>query len=131
MPGTRFGYVIVYVAAVGESVDFYQRAFGLELRFLHESGAYAEMESGATALAFADESASPKGVEVALNRQDRPSAGIELAFVVDDVEAAYQRAVDAGAEKLQAPKSTPWGQVVAYVRDAGGVLVELCSAIER
>ncbi len=131
MSGTRFGYVIVYVASVAGSVDFYRRAFGLELRFVHESGAYAEMETGATALAFAVESAFPEGVELAANRRERPCAGVEVALVVDDVEAAYAQALGAGAGAVQAPTSKPWGQIVAYVRDADGLLVELCSAIER
>ncbi len=131
MSGTRFGYVIVYVASVTESVDFYRRAFGLALRFVHESGTYAEMETGETALAFAVESAFPKGVELAVNRIPGPCAGVEVALVVDDVEAAYETALGAGAGAVQAPTSKPWGQVVAYVRDVDGLLVELCSAIER
>ena len=28
------------------------------------------------------------------------------------------------------PHAKPWGQVVAYVRDLNGFLVELCSAME-
>ena len=38
---------------VAQAVAFYERAFGLTRRFVHESGTYAEMETGATALAFA------------------------------------------------------------------------------
>jgi hypothetical protein len=34
------------------SVEFFEKAFGLERRFVHESG-YGEMETGTTALAFA------------------------------------------------------------------------------
>lgn len=51
----KLGYVILYVANVPATVDFYEKAFGLQHRFLHESGQYAEMETGATALAFAAE----------------------------------------------------------------------------
>ena len=49
----RFGYTILYVADVAGSVEFYERAFGLERRLLHGSGQYAELETGSTALAFA------------------------------------------------------------------------------
>ena len=48
----KLGYVIVYVADVAATVAFYERAFSLKRRFVHESGQYAEMETGATALAF-------------------------------------------------------------------------------
>ena len=131
MRGVRLGYVIIYVAGVAETVDFYERAFGLQRRFLHDSGAYAEMETGGTALAFADESAAPAGVELGRNRLDKPCAGAEIALVVDDVEVAYRRALEAGAIATGAPETKPWGQVVSYVRDTNGVLVELCSEISR
>ena len=48
----KFGYTIVYVADVAASLAFFERAFGLATRFVHESG-YGELETGATALAFA------------------------------------------------------------------------------
>jgi catechol 2,3-dioxygenase-like lactoylglutathione lyase family enzyme len=51
----KLGYIIVYVPDVAQSVAFYENAFGLVRRFMHESGQYAEMDTGATALAFASE----------------------------------------------------------------------------
>jgi catechol 2,3-dioxygenase-like lactoylglutathione lyase family enzyme len=48
----KFGYTIVYVPDVLASVEFFEKAFGLKRRFLHESG-YGEMDTGTTALAFA------------------------------------------------------------------------------
>ena len=48
----QLGYVILYVPDVTAAVSFYEAAFGLSPRFIHESGQYAEMETGATALAF-------------------------------------------------------------------------------
>lgn len=55
--------------------------------------------------------------------------GIELAFTADDVDAAYAQAVMMGAIPVKEPAAKPWGQVVAYVRDLNGVLVELCSVM--
>jgi len=51
----RRGEVILYLADVAKTVAFYERAFGLERRLVHASGTCAEMEIGATALAFAEE----------------------------------------------------------------------------
>ena len=34
----RLGYVILYVPDVAAAVEFYERAFGLSRRFVHESG---------------------------------------------------------------------------------------------
>jgi uncharacterized glyoxalase superfamily protein PhnB len=51
----------------------------------------------------------------------------EIALVTDDVAAAVERAVAAGASLVQAPKDMPWGQTIAYVGDVNGFLVELCT----
>jgi lactoylglutathione lyase len=126
----KLGYVILYVQDVPATVDFYEKAFGLQRRFLHESNTYAEMETGATALAFAVESlAKDNGLTVRPNRVKDDAAGVEVALVTTDVQATYERAVKAGALAAQPPKQKPWGQTVGYVRDINGVLVELCTPI--
>jgi catechol 2,3-dioxygenase-like lactoylglutathione lyase family enzyme len=48
----RYGYTIIYVPDVAAALAFYEQAFGLVRRFLHESGQYGELETGATVLAF-------------------------------------------------------------------------------
>lgn len=126
----KLGYVILYVPDVAGAVTFYEKAFGLAHRFVHESGQYAEMETGATALAFASEemvSTSCHGFR--RNRPRDEAAGAEVAFVTADVPASYKRAVDAGAVPLVEPMTKPWGQVVSYVRDLNGFLVEVCSEV--
>jgi len=52
----KFGYTIVYVESVSETLTFYKEAFGFETRFLHESGQYGELETGETTLAFSSHS---------------------------------------------------------------------------
>ena len=49
----NFAYTILYVDNVDETLSFYESAFGFKRKFLHESGDYGELESGATTLAFA------------------------------------------------------------------------------
>lgn len=125
----RFAYVILYVPNVEAALSFYQRAFGLSRRFLHESGQYGELETGATALAFADERATPTSHSFALNRLDATAAGAEVAMVVSDVQQAFAHALEAGASPVLAPAVMPWGQTISYVRDLNGFLVELCSDV--
>ncbi|MFZ5446833.1 MAG: VOC family protein [Myxococcota bacterium] len=129
MNAPTLGYVILYVPRVEASLSFYERAFGLARRFLHESGSYGELETGATALAFADETFTPTKGQFALNRPKTPAAGAELGLVVADVAQAWQRALEAGAVPVVEPVTKPWGQTVAYVRDLDGFLVELCTAM--
>ena len=130
-PQPKLGYEIIYVPDVAGAVSFYERAFGVPPRFAHESGMYAEMETGATALAFADELSTPNHGAFESNRVDQQAAGAEVAFVVEDVRAAFDRAVSHGAAVVTEPVDKPWGQTISYVRDLNGFLVELCSAVQH
>lgn len=125
----RLAWTILYVPDVPATLEFYERAFGLTRRFLHEGNDWGELETGGTALAFAAESLTEESLGYRLNRPDQRPAGAEVAFVTDDVAAAYARAIDAGAMAVQAPVEKPWGQIVSYVRDCNGFLVELCTAV--
>jgi catechol 2,3-dioxygenase-like lactoylglutathione lyase family enzyme len=49
----KYGYTTVYVSSVEETLEFYHRAFGFEIKFGHESKAYGELDTGETILAFA------------------------------------------------------------------------------
>jgi lactoylglutathione lyase len=127
----KFGYTISYVPDVRSSLAFFEAAFGLATRFLHESGTYGELDTGETTLAFADHALGEmnfKGGHVAAHTSAQP-LGMEIALVTDDVYAAHRRAVDAGATELSAPVQKPWGQVVSYVRCPDGMLVELCTPV--
>lgn len=127
----KFGYTIVYVPSVESSLAFFEAAFGLPRRFLHESGDYGELATGETTLAFAS---------LELGQQNFPAGyvpvyttatpvGVELAFIADSVPEAHRAALSAGAIEVCAPETKPWGQVVSYVRCPDGVLVELCTAV--
>lgn len=130
MVSMKLGYTIIYVADVPATVAFYDKAFGIKARFVHESNLYAELDTGSTALAFAGEPMSAMN-ELAIrpNRKADVAAGFEIAFVTDDPAAAYLKALAAGASAVKPPAQKPWGQLVGYVRDLNGCLVELCSPI--
>lgn len=125
----KFGYTIIYVASVADALAFYEQAFGLQRRFLHESGQYGELETGATALAFASLELGHAhfGAGYAPVSAAAVPPGIELALVTEDVAAAYEKALAAGAIAITAPAQQPWGQTVAWVRAKEGTLIELCS----
>ncbi len=46
----KLGCTIVYVPEVSASLAFFENAFGLKRKFLHESGTYGEMDTGETTL---------------------------------------------------------------------------------
>lgn len=122
----KFRWVIVYVPDLEATMSFYERAFGLERRFVSEDGGYGELATGDTRIGFATQTMSEGAIEggvVGLDPQSKPQA-TEFGFATDDVESAFKRAVDAGAIPVSEPEQKPWGQTVAYVRDLNGMLVE-------
>jgi lactoylglutathione lyase len=123
------GWTILHVPDVAKAVAFYERAFGLKRRFADPKGEYAEMETGATVLAFSAHSLVDR-----LGTHAEPAAGaaphgFEIALVTDagSVEAAWRRAVEAGAVPVKPLERMPWGQLVGFVRDPDGFLVEICT----
>ena len=125
----RFGYTILYVVDVAASLDFYERALGQRRRFVHESGQYAELDTGETVLALAAHELAAANLP-GVYRPERPPEtrpAFEVCFVTDDVQGAFDRAIAEGAEAVTPPQTKPWGQHVAYVRDPDGNLVELAS----
>lgn len=125
----KLAWVIRYVPDAGATADFYGRAFGLATRF-DAGGDFIAMETGSTVLAFAREGfVGGMGLDFAPTRPDARPPAEEIAFEVEDVPAAHARALAAGGVEVKAPAEKPWGQVVSYLRDPNGALVELCTAV--
>ncbi|NJR32199.1 MAG: VOC family protein, partial [Chamaesiphon sp. CSU_1_12] len=79
----KFGYTIIYVPDVEASLAFFEKAFGLSRRFLHESGDYGELNTGETTLAFAAHDLGAMNLSagyLAASSSNQP-LGIEVAFV--------------------------------------------------
>jgi uncharacterized glyoxalase superfamily protein PhnB len=127
----RLGYTILYVEDVARAIDFYERAFGLARRFVTDDGTYGEMETGETTLSFASHTLAGGFIPGGYRRNDptEPPAGVEIGLVTDDVPAAWNAALAAGATGVSPPETKPWGQTVAYVRDLEGMLVEICTPV--
>ena len=124
----RLRYTILYVEDVAASLAFYERAFGLRTQMLHESGDYGQLDTGNTALSFSSRKLMRSlGKTPAPPDPQRPT--FEVAFEVDDVDAAFARAREAGAKVVQEPRDEPWGQRTSYVTDPEGYLVEICSPV--
>ncbi len=126
----KLGWTLIYVADVAATVTFYEAAFKLRRRFVHESGMFAEMETGETTLSFAANAmAELNGLRIRPNAPGDLAPGFELCLVSDDPDGAFAHAVAAGATPEKTVTEKPWGQRVGYVRDLNGCLVELCSPV--
>jgi uncharacterized glyoxalase superfamily protein PhnB len=132
----QFRYTGFFVDDVPATVAFYGKAFGFRLRYMHPSSGYAELETGDTLLCFVGDAfvqgAGLLGSMVyAPNKADADPAAAQVAFVTDDMEADWARALAAGASIVKPPEAKPWGQTAGYLRDCNGVLVELSTRSPR
>lgn len=127
----KFSHVIYYIKDIEGTLKFYQNAFGITSRYVHESGSYAELETGAVALAFVTENMIDTLLPNGYYKNDptKVPAGCEIVFTSNNVQETFENALKAGATQVAAPEVKPWGQTVAYVRDPEGILVEIASVM--
>src|SRR5947207_7477086 len=101
----QFGGTVLYVDQVSAVVDFYRRAFGLELRFFDEALGFAELETGGSTLAVAAHSLGEMLMREGYSRPaDGHPSGVEIAFLTSDVPASFARAIAEGATPITAPR---------------------------
>ncbi len=127
----KFAYTILYVQDVIKTIEFYETSFGFTRKFITPDNSYGELSVGETTLSFASITLANTNLEdgfVESSLRQKPF-GIEIGFTTENVEATVKSAVDAGAILVAEPKTKPWGQVVAYVRDPDGFLVEICTPV--
>jgi catechol 2,3-dioxygenase-like lactoylglutathione lyase family enzyme len=127
----KFAYTILYVRDVEKSIGFYEKAFGFERKFVTPEKDYGELLVGETTLSFASLSLAHSNLRKGFIESDLRNKpfGIEIGFTTDKVEETVHSAVQAGGVVLEFPKTKPWRQVVAYLRDPDGFLIEICTPI--
>ena len=115
--------VIVFVEDVGRSLDFYERVVGAERDHLDKDGSYGELKAG---IGFAAHSHVEHHLDLSFHRNEPGSlpSGFELEFAVEDVDAVFAKAVEAGATAVWEPRAKPWGRS-ALIRDLDGVFVHI------
>ena len=127
---TRIDHVGIAVADLDAAIDFYSRAFGLEV--LHEE--VNEEQGVREAMLGVGDSCiqllAPLGPDSTISKfLDRSGPGIQqIAYGVDDVEAAADALRAAGVRMLyDSAKRGTAGSLVNFChpKDCGGVLVEL------
>lgn len=128
----KFAYTILYVKNVAASVLFYEQAFGFQRRFISPDEDYGELVTGETTLSFASTTLAASNLSEGFMESHAANKpfGIEIGFAVENVEETLQNALSAGAILVEKPKTKPWGQTVAYVKDIDGFLIEICTPVE-
>ncbi|MDR7211407.1 VOC family protein [Flavobacterium piscis] len=128
----KFGYTILYVENVEKSIGFYENAFGFLRKFVTPEHDYGELITGETTISFASKKLAGQNLKEGFIESDlsnKPFA-VELGFITDNVAELVQKATSFGAVLVSEPKQKPWGQIVAYLRDLDGFLIEICTPTE-
>ncbi|KVN24662.1 glyoxalase [Burkholderia pyrrocinia] len=114
------------------TIDFFKAAFGFELRdMLDEDGAIMHVEMvyrGQLIVMFAPEGAF--GSTARTPKSAGATAPQSFYLYVDDVDATWQRALDAGAKSLTAPQNQFWGDRFAQIEDLDGYRWALARRLE-
>lgn len=104
----------------GEAIDFYKKAFGatqvMRLDMPDGRVGHAELRIGDSSLMLG----TPCDQMALRNPDEHTSIGLHL--YVEDVDAQFQRAVDAGATAVSEPKDQFYGDRSASVKDPFGHL---------
>jgi uncharacterized glyoxalase superfamily protein PhnB len=119
------------VRGVAEAVAFYRKAFGAEELYRNlapdgKSIIHSELLLGDSRL-FVNDELPEYGVQ---SPQTLGGSPITLHLYVEDVDAIFQRAVDAGAEVIMPVQNCFWGDRYGIVRDPFGHRWSLASRIE-
>lgn len=127
----KFAYTILYVQDVLTSLTFYENAFGFTRTFVSPDNSYAELTTGQTTLSFATINLAASNLKNGFTISDLKNKpfGIEIGLTTNNVQETLEAAINAGALMIEEPKTKPWGQVVAYVRDLDGFLIEICTSM--
>lgn len=124
----KLKYTILYVENVIETIEFYEKAFSLKRKMIHESNEYGELDTGNTILAFSSKSLlKTLGKEPGDPQIKKPI--FEIAFETDNVAQSLKQALEAGAKEVEPIKKMEWGQDISYVSDINDFLIEICSPV--
>lgn len=120
-------YLAVRKAA--EALDWYRRALGASevMRFEHDGKVgHAEIKIGDSIVMLSDE--WPEGGHLAPSPEGSP---VSLMLYVEDVDSAFQRALDAGARQERAVADQFYGDRSGTLRDPFGHRWHIATHVEN
>jgi uncharacterized glyoxalase superfamily protein PhnB len=123
IPSDHHTLTPVLIEGAQKTIDFLKATFGAKERFLMKGDAgkvaHAEFQVGDSVVMLSD--ASPQW----------KARGGAIYVYVEDVDAAYQRALQAGATSLMEPANQFWGDRHAGVEDPTGIYWGIATRVEE
>ena len=119
----------LFVHDMGNMIRFYRDVLGFEIREAEDTSNVYLVKDGTLFLLY-----GRNDFEKMTHRRYDYVKGLnghfELALYVDtfeEVDAAFARAVENGAQPVLPPETEPWGQRTCYIADPEGNLIEIGS----
>ncbi len=103
-----------------KSLAFYRDTLGLKVN--NQDGRFADFKLEGTSLAIFQKS---EAVSMFPKEHMGSGGGVILAFQVDNVENTCKSLENKGVKIFEGPKTTEWGQTVAYFKDPDGNIWEI------
>ena len=118
------------VDPASEAIDFYKRAVGATERGIMQGPdgriAHAELQIGDSVLMLSD----PYPMQNARSPKDLGGTTVTIFMYVEDVDAAYKRAIDAGATSGMEPDDMFWGDRFGSFTDPFGHAWAIATHVE-
>jgi PhnB protein len=118
------------VDPAAEAIDYYKRAFGATERGIMQGPdgkiAHAELQIGDSVLMLSD----PYPMQSAKSPKEVGGTTVTIFMYVEDVDAAYKRAIDAGGTVTMEPDDMFWGDRFGALMDPFGHAWALATRVE-
>ncbi len=113
------------------AIDFYSKVFGASERMRmpgpNDTIGHAELQFGDAVLMLADEPEMEVGYQ---SPQALGGSSFGFMLYVDDIDAVYKRAIDAGATSVEEPETKFYGDREGRIRDPFGYVWSIMSHVE-
>ena len=121
----------IYVKGAAKALEFYKNAFGAQEMFRlpgpdGQTIVHAEMNVGGSVIMLSDENQQMN----AMSPETRGGPTGSIMLYVEDVDASYKRAIDAGAKEKAPPMDMFWGDRFSQVIDPFGHLWAIATHTE-
>ncbi len=117
---TKLFAVCLLVEDLSTSREFYEQKLGLVVN--SEDVGFVDYKLGESPLALFEKK---HATAMFASSHMKPSGGAVIALQVDDVAKTCQSLEGKGIKIFEGPKTTTWGQIVAYLHDPDGHIIEL------
>ena len=122
----------LFVEDVERSLAFYATALGLRPAAGYDPHGYVPVSGGGVRIGLQRRTALPPGHHFRPSHFTGPrGVGVEIVVEVDDIEAAFTRALDAAVNQggqVESLTARPWGQTDFRLIDPDGYYVRVTSA---